>query len=232
MVEVANDLATLYDGYFPDDPWESRKNALAARDSVDAIVRLAGNSLGSVVDVGAGDGVVTQEIHRRKVANRITALEISSSGIRKIESLGVASAVARFDGYSIPFGDKDFDTAVCSHVVEHVEHERLFLREVGRVARRCVFVVPLEGGLRGRIDRRMGHINYYSPLTFRNLIETSNLRILGESVFACSFDYEQHLSGRLRGSVRATIRRANAWALGSVAPHLMNYIMAVHCEST
>jgi SAM-dependent methyltransferase len=222
MVEIANDLAELYDGYFPDNPWESKKNALAARDSVDAIVRLAGSTLGSVVDVGAGDGVVTREIHDRKVASRITALEISSSGIRKIESLGIASAVARFDGYSIPFGDKAFDTAVCSHVVEHVE----------RIARRCVFVVPLEGGLRGRIDRRMGHINYYSPLTFRNLIETSNLRVLGESVFSCSSDYEKHLAGKFKGGIRATIRRANALAFGPVAPHFMNYIMAIHCEST
>ena len=231
MVEIANDLAELYDGYFPDNPWESRKNALAASDSVDAIVRLAGSTLGSVVDVGAGDGVVTREIHERKVASRITALEISSSGIRKIESLGIASAVARFDGYSIPFGDKAFDTAVCSHVVEHVEHERLFLREVGRIAKRCVFVVPLEGGLRGRIDRRMGHINYYSPLTFRNLIETSSLRVLGESVFSCSSDYEKHLAGKFKGSIRATIRRVNSVVFGSVAPHFMNYIMAIHCES-
>ena len=231
MVEIANDLVKLYDEYFPDNPWESKKNALAARDSVDAIVRLAGSALGSVVDVGAGDGVVTREIYERRIARRITALEISSSGIRKIESLGIVSAVARFDGYSIPFGDKAFDTAVCAHVVEHVEHERLFLREVGRVARRCVFVVPLEGGLRGRVDRKMGHINYYSPLTFRNLIETSNLRVLGESVFPCSSEYEKHLAGRLKGSIRATLRRANSIVFGPAAPHFMNYIMAIHCES-
>ena len=232
MVEIANDLAELYDGYFPDNPWESTKNALAARDSVDVIVRLAGSTLGSVVDVGAGDGVVTREIHERKIASRITALEISSSGIRKIEALRIASAVTRFDGYSIPFGDKAFDTAVCSHVVEHVEHERLFLREVGRVARRCVFLVPLEGGLRGRVDRQMGHINYYSPMTFHNLIETSNLRVLSESVFPCSSDYEKHLAGKLKGSIRAKIRRANSLVFGSAAPHFMNYIMAVLCESS
>ena len=231
MVEVSNELTQLYESYFPEDPWESRKNALAARDSVDAIVRLAGRKLGNLVDVGAGDGVVTKEIHDRGIADRITALEISSSGIQKVESLGIASAVTRFDGYSIPYADMEFDTAVCSHVVEHVEHERLFLREVARIGKRCIFVAPLEGGLRGRIDRRMGHINYYSPLTFRNLIETCNLRVINESIFSCSFEYEKHLAGQLKGSIRAIIRRTNFHLAGPVAPHLMNYIMAIHCEA-
>jgi trans-aconitate methyltransferase len=231
MVEVSDELTELYEEYFPNDPWESRKNALAARDSVDAIVRLAGRRLGSLVDVGAGDGVVAKEIHDRNIADRITALEISPSGLQKIKALGVASNVTRFDGYSIPYADKEFDTAICSHVVEHVEHERLFLREVGRIGRRCIFIVPLEGGLRGRIDRRMGHINYYSPLTFRNLIETCGFRLINESIFPCSFEYEKHLAGRLMGSIRAIIRRTNYFLAGPVAPHLMNYIMAIHCES-
>ena len=230
MVEVANELVGLYEEYFPDNPWESRKNALAAKDSVDAITKLAGLKLGSLIDVGAGDGVVTQEIHHRGIADRITALEISSSGLRKIRSLNVASDVVKFDGYSIPFADKEFDIAVCSHVIEHVEHERLFLREIGRVSKQCVFIVPLEGGLRGRIDRRMGHINYYSPLTFRNLIETSNLRLIDEFIFPCSADYERHLAGRLRGNIKAFLRRVNALAVGANAPHFMNYIMAIYCE--
>jgi ubiquinone/menaquinone biosynthesis C-methylase UbiE len=231
MAEIANHLTKLYDGYFPDDPWEAKKNSLAARDSVDALVRLAGGKLGNLVDIGAGDGVVIQEIHDRGIADRITALEISSSGIQKINDRQIATVVSRFNGYSIPFADKEFDTAVCSHVVEHVEHERMFLQEVRRVVRQAIFVVPLEGGFRGRIDRRMGHINYYSPLTFRNLIETCDFEILSESVFPCSFEYEKHLAGRLNGTVKAIIRRTNSLVFGSASPHLMNYLMAVHCVS-
>lgn len=229
-VEVSNELVDLYNEYFPDNPWESRKNALAAIDSVNAIVKLAGVKLGNLLDVGAGDGVVTQEIHRRAITDRITALEISSSGLRKIRSLGIASDAVQFDGYSIPFANKEFDTAICSHVVEHVEHERLFLREVGRVSKQCVFIVPLEGGFRGRIDRRMGHINYYSPLTFRNLIETSNFRLISEYIFPCSVEYEKHLSGQLNGSIKAFFRRTNALVSGQNSPHFMNYIMAIHCK--
>jgi hypothetical protein len=34
-----------------------------------------------------------------------------------------------YDGYRIPYGDKRFDLAVLSHVVEHLEHPRLLLYE-------------------------------------------------------------------------------------------------------
>lgn len=230
MAEVASELAELYDGYFPDDAYVSMKNSLAAKDSVDAVERLAGKQLGSVVDVGAGDGVVTREIHSRSMAKDITALEISTSGIEKIRQLGIGVNIVKFDGYSIPFEDRHFDTAICSHVVEHVEHERLFLREVGRIAKRCVFVVPLEGGMRGRVYRDMGHINYFTPMTFRNLIETSGLRVLSESVFPCSVAYEKHLAGNFKGAIRAFFRRANVRLTRSYAPHFMTYIMAIHCE--
>lgn len=226
---IAAELAELYEGYFPDDPFENRKNALAAADSVDAVVTLAGGSLGRTVDVGAGDGVVTAELHQRNICSEITALEISSSGLDRIAARNLPVTLQRFDGYRIPFETGHFDTAVCAHVVEHVEHERMFLREVGRVAKQCVFVVPLEGGFRGRVDRRMGHINYYTPMSFRNLVETSDFDVLGTRVYPSSTSYEQHLYGPFGGSLRNKIRQGLLTLAGPVAPHLMVYVMAVHC---
>jgi SAM-dependent methyltransferase len=226
---VAAEWAELYEGYFPDDPVEARKNALAAADSVDAVVRLCGPSLGDTVDVGAGDGVVSAELHARGSCSTITALEISVSGLGKIQARNLPVVAQRFDGYEIPFGDGHFDTAVCAHVVEHVEHERMFLKEVGRVAKRCVFIVPLEGGLRGRVDRRMGHINYYTPATFQNLIETSGFDIVEKTVYPSSSAYEQHLHGKVGGALRNAIRNAVLKMGGGIAPHLMVYVMAVHC---
>jgi SAM-dependent methyltransferase len=226
---VAAPLAELYDGFFPDNPVEARKNALAAADSVDAVVRLCGTSLGKTVDVGAGDGVVSAELHARGLCSHLTAIEISTSGLEKIEARNLPIVAQRFDGYEIPFGDDHFDTAVCAHVVEHVEHERMFLREVGRTSKQCVFIVPLEGGFRGRVDRKMGHINYYTPTTFQNLIETSGFDIVSKSVYPSSSAYEQHLHGKLSGSLRNAIRNAVLKMGGNAASHVMVYVMAVHC---
>lgn len=226
---VAAEWAELYEGYFPDDPAEAHKNALAAADSVDAVARLCGASLGATIDVGAGDGAVSAELQWRGLCSELTALEISASGLRKIKARNPPIVAQCFNGYEIPFGDDHFDTAVCPHVVEHVEHERMFLREVGRVAKQCVFIVPLEGGFRGRVDRRMGHINYYTPTTFRNLIETSGFDIVATSVYPSSSAYEQHLHGKLGGTLRNAIRISVLKIGGSVAPHLMVYVMAIHC---
>lgn len=46
------------------------------------------------------------------------------------------------DVYHLPFRDKQFQNAVCSHVLEHVERPDLLFAELQRVAERVVVLVP------------------------------------------------------------------------------------------
>lgn len=46
------------------------------------------------------------------------------------------------DVYHLPFGDKQFDTLLCSHTVEHVEDPERFLKEMERVSRDVTLVIP------------------------------------------------------------------------------------------
>lgn len=229
MENVSPHLSELYADYFVSDSRMDQERASAAVESADAIVRLGGTSLGKTIDVGAGDGVVSMELDRRKLASSIVAAEISSSGIEKIASRTFSTplTVQQIDGYRLPFDDKAFDTAVCAHVIEHVEHERVFLREIGRVAKQLFLIAPLEGCMRGTIDRRMGHINYYSPLTLKNLVETSGFQIGGSLVFAASAEREQIMHGPVRGRLRNVIRRSVLRVAGNYAPHLMVHVMAI-----
>jgi ubiquinone/menaquinone biosynthesis C-methylase UbiE len=223
---VRSDLAALYEGYFPDDQFHEKKMALAGGDSARAAIKLLNGELGKCLEVGAGAGAVTRALVEYG-ADDITALEISSTGLAKLGSLAPAVTVEQFDGYHIAHADQSFDTAVCAHVLEHVEHERLLLYEIRRVAKKTVFIVPLEGGLRGRIDRSGGHINYYTPLTFRNLIETSGYTILSDIIYSSCSQYEQHLYGPRWGSIRSFIRQSVKNVLGQYAPHVMVYVMAI-----
>lgn len=229
-LQVEKNLAAFYDDYFPDDPYDLRKRQIAAEDSLSAIQALHPNSLGHVLDVGAGDGVLCKVIHDRLAAKRITAVEISDTGLTRLSALGLPIDARKFDGYSIPFKDKYFDSAVCTHVLEHVEHERLFLREIARVTNQAFFVVPLEGGARGRVFKDMGHINYYTPLNLTNLIETSGFEVLGSKVFNCSLSYEKHIYGPIAGSIKNAIRSSLVTVFGNIAPHFVVCIMAVHCR--
>jgi SAM-dependent methyltransferase len=44
--------------------------------------------------------------------------------------------------YSLPFDDKQFETALCSHTAEHVDDPDQFDQELRRVARRVVYILP------------------------------------------------------------------------------------------
>lgn len=233
MAEVNAELTALYADYYTTGAADEIKRRLTAQECARHIRAMLGSDLGSVVDVGAGNGSLLRVLSDQGMGNSYAALEISASGLDWMnrEPIPGLREARLFDGYVMPYADNEFDTAVCAHVLEHVEHERTFLRELGRIAKKVYIEVPLEGGARGRIDRRFGHINYYSPMTVLNLLETSGLRPLEHHTFTNSTAYEVHLSGKLVGTVKSAIRRGVLSALGpSKAPHAMAYIFGVVVE--
>jgi SAM-dependent methyltransferase len=213
--------------------WQTLKRELAARDSVSHIKALIGSHLGSVVEVGAGEGSVLARLAQEGLFDSISALEISASGLEAINARNIPglSRTRQFDGYIMPFCDNEFDTAICVHVIEHVEHERQFIRELGRVAKRVFIEIPLEGGARGRVNCAYGHINYYTPRFFLNLLETSGMKPIGSKVVTSSRALEAHCYGTAKGTVKNIIRRSVLNIAGpNLAPHLMTFLMAVVCE--
>jgi len=228
---ISTDLLNIYNNYYSGDEL-SVKRSLAARDSVDHIQSIKRESLGKLIDVGAGNGSVINELLYRGSVDEVTALEISETGIEKIKGIKnpKINNIVKFDGYKIPFPDKEFDTAICIHVLEHVEHERILIREISRVSKEIFIEVPLEGGMRGRLYYGTGHINYYTPLTFRALLETSGLEVVSGRVVSSSRAYENHLYGRARGMVRHVIRKSLLSVLGRHAPNFMTYLYVAHCR--
>ena len=86
------------------------------------------------------------------------------------------------------------------HVVEHVEHERMFLTEARRVCKRLYVEIPLEHTRNLRRSIRLsgpyGHINFYTPPSFENLLKTSGLKVERMIVFPHDLAYEQLLRER------------------------------------
>ncbi len=48
----------------------------------------------------------------------------------------------KVDIYNLPFEDKQFDTVLCSHTMEHVKEPDRFFRELQRVEKRVTIVIP------------------------------------------------------------------------------------------
>ena len=137
----------------------------------------------NVLEVGAGEGSILNWLSQWNFCPDLNCVEISESGIELIKSKNIKNLndVLLFDGYKIPYPDNHFDLVICSHVLEHVEHERILLREIKRVSRYQIFEVPIDFSF--YVDRKLehflsyGHINIYTPSLFRFLLKSENFDV-------------------------------------------------------
>ena len=108
-----------------------------------------------VLEVGAGDGSILHFLNEWNFGKELYALEIADTGVSLIKSRNLSrlKEVQGFDGYKIPYADNEFDLVILAHVLEHVEHERILIRELKRVAKNLVIEVPLD--YRFVVDNRM-----------------------------------------------------------------------------
>jgi SAM-dependent methyltransferase len=228
----------LYSPYYKNHGNFLLKREISAIQTVDRMARvLANRGFDKLLDVGAGDGNVLLQLDGRGIARELFAVEVSDSGIEAIKSrkIPLLFDARLFDGYKIPYPDKYFDLAIAIHVLEHVEHERLFLKEISRVSRHAYIEVPLEHGFKIRRSiedgKKYGHINFYTKDTLRNTIESSGMKVVESGVFASSLKYEQHLSGQFNGRIKNFIRKSALLIAPDLAPWFLVYNCYAYCES-
>ncbi len=174
---ISGNVKTAYDEFYQkhDEAWRMLGAKYKAQHIIDVC---KGRIFKKVLEVGAGDGSILKFLADQDFAPEYHAVEISESGVEHIKSRDIKDlkSVQLFDGYKLPFGDNSFDLIILSHVLEHVEHERMLLREIKRVARHSVIEVPLD--YKAGVDKRIkhflayGHINVYTPTSLRYLLST------------------------------------------------------------
>lgn len=127
-------------------------DAGALRRSLLREVEGAGVGSFSVLDVGAGSGELLRVVARwaRKEGKqaRLVGLELNARSAASIlEESGNFSQISavRGDAMSLPFADDQFDYAICSLFTHHFRDAEVLvvLRELGRIARRRIFVIDL-----------------------------------------------------------------------------------------
>jgi ubiquinone/menaquinone biosynthesis C-methylase UbiE len=194
-------------------------------------IRLLAQGLGArrVLDCGAGEGSVLKWLSEAGTFPELHALEISASGVERINARRIAglAAVQVFDGYKIPYPDAHFDLAYSTHVIEHVEHPRLLLRELKRVSRHQVLEVPLD--YRIGVDRgvegslKIGHINVYTPSLFRFFLKSEGLEIVSQrltklapEVIRYNWYRNQKLGKSLLREAKLSLRPLQDWWRGLV----------------
>ena len=58
------------------------------------------------------------------------------------QHLDVRNFVKVDDIYNLPFKDKQFETVLCSHTIEHVDDPEAFYHELSRVGEQVILVIP------------------------------------------------------------------------------------------
>lgn len=96
----------------------------------------------SICDIGCGTGQLLRIIDGRDPTDRLelTGLDLVLPEYRDNRIEYVASKME-----ALPFNDREFDTVICTHVLEHILDIRKALSELRRITRRrLIIVVPKE----------------------------------------------------------------------------------------
>jgi 2-polyprenyl-3-methyl-5-hydroxy-6-metoxy-1,4-benzoquinol methylase len=168
-----------YDKYGSGNPVVRRLMARFERDMFELLDRA---SPGSILDVGCGEGVLTEQWADR-TPGRVVGIDLEDPKLRseweQRERPNLEFHAG--DGHTLPYADGEFAAATAMEVLEHVPDPDAVLGEMARVASRWVLVSvprePLWRGLniaRGAYLRELGntpgHLNHWSKRGFASLL--------------------------------------------------------------
>lgn len=166
-----------YDKYGSTNPIE-RRMMTGFFDSLDAM--LAGLTPRTVVEVGAGEGRVTERLVGRFPDATVIGLDLLDDDLAgDWAALGLPMFFG--DATQLPFTDRSIDLVVGLEMLEHVPDPERALREIARVCGgTAVLSVPREpiwraGNMaRGRYLRDLGntpgHVNHWSSRSFERFV--------------------------------------------------------------
>jgi 2-polyprenyl-3-methyl-5-hydroxy-6-metoxy-1,4-benzoquinol methylase len=167
----------VYDKYGTANPVARRLVGRFAAD-LDALTAMAAPE--SLLDVGCGEGVLTERWARALAPARVVGVDAADLGAEWASRPAASFAVA--DAEALPFADGEFGLVAAIELLEHVEDPARALAELARVARSHLLVsVPREplwralNVARGAYVRDLGntpgHRHHWSRRSFTELLE-------------------------------------------------------------
>jgi 2-polyprenyl-3-methyl-5-hydroxy-6-metoxy-1,4-benzoquinol methylase len=150
--------------------------------SLDSLLRRAAPS--SILDVGCGEGIVTERWASTMPQARVTGLDLESP---ELQAQWTARTLPNLDflagsGTELPFAEDEFELVSGVEMLEHVPDPEAVLAEMSRVASSHLLVsVPREplwralnmarGAYWSNLGNTPGHVNHWSLKEFVALCE-------------------------------------------------------------
>lgn len=175
-------MSEFYNEYYRDmDEQFIRWREITGRIKAKNIIRISRcMRFSSVIEVGCGTGIILKTLSEKNFADKFYGSDISEPAleyVRRQEINGLIEA-KRGDALNVPYGDKMFDLAILSHILEHLDDPATAIGEAKRIARQVVIEVPLEENIIRKIrvilwrllkrnlaalpERKIGHIRFFN----------------------------------------------------------------------
>ena len=138
-----------------------------------------------VLEVGAGSGNLTQLL---PLTVKVTALDESRSAlgvaVSRAGSRRMDTVVADIADPAVAeeLGRRDFDTILCSNVLEHIENDCMAAANMHMILKpssgHLLLIVPAHARLFGSLDHAAGHFRRYSKPGLTAILQTVGFEIL------------------------------------------------------
>ncbi len=154
-------------------PWWRARAALAIR----LLRRMGVHAGASVLDAGCGWGVALEALERN--GYHVTGLDASRVALQSLDGPGrvlVQADLAR----PLPAVGDAFDAVLALDVIEHIDEDRVAVTNLARLTRPggvAILSVPALPFLYSEFDEVQGHRRRYRPVTLRQAVAGSGLRL-------------------------------------------------------
>jgi SAM-dependent methyltransferase len=161
-----------------------RRAARGASDWVDLalsgldaeVARIAPRTRGRLLDVGCGDKRC-EPLFRPYVSEYI-GVECESTFRDTAASTRSSGPDLYYDGKTLPFEDRSFDTVISIQVLEHTPHPQTVVREMSRVAKKDGIVI-VSAPFSFRLHEEPHDYFRYTPYGLRAIFEEAGLVVDG-----------------------------------------------------
>lgn len=147
-----------------------------------------------VLDVGCGDGFISENLFSRLQAKEVTAVDInlSDNQLLQFNESGIGIRYVR----ELP-DNGAYDLCMLLDVLEHVESDADFLfgivnRYMDRKSK-ILITVPAFQAIYGRHDVNLGHFRRYSLRELESLVQSGGLRILSSGYLFASLLFPKYI---------------------------------------
>ena len=142
---------------------------------------------GALVEVGCGEGLLTEKAMKRFPDKDVSAIEPNPENVEICKSFGIN--VTEGSVYQLPFEDDSIDCVLFIEVVEHLDDPELALKELSRIVKpggRLIMLFPNDGAVKlARIILlkfkeayyNAGHVRQWTPRAARDIFKRNGLSV-------------------------------------------------------